>query len=215
MGYSFLNGLYSILVIADDSSSDSAISPTNTSRPIISVPQSSPELSSIAAGLFENPRRFPPKPPRARHSVDGTRTKNKGLPLVQLASFAEPNFPNPSQVAYNVRDMVMPVAMIANALGFPHKASVNQRPGNSSTTRNQKNKADKPSKKASLKVKSTLNVFPRKTFTRSSSDSKIIRNNPYLHSSVTQQAASLLSTQTYVEETQYSMASAVSPLENL
>ncbi|KAF3078284.1 hypothetical protein TWF706_004383 [Orbilia oligospora] len=206
--------------IADDFSSDGAISPTNISRPIISVPQSSPELSPIATGLFENPRQFFPKPPRARRSAEETRTKNKELPLFQLASFAEPSFSSPSQVAYDVRDMVMPVVMIANALGFPHKASVNQRPENPSTTvssvnHSQKNKADKPSKKASLKVKSTLGVFPRKTFTRSSSDSKIIKNNPYLHSSITQQATSSLSTQTYVEETQYSMASAVSSLENL
>ncbi|KAK6507272.1 hypothetical protein TWF481_005720 [Arthrobotrys musiformis] len=210
----------SSISIVDDSSSDGGISPTNISRPIIPVAHSTPELSSLATGLFENPRQFFLRPPLARYSVDETRTKKKELPLVQLASFAEPNFSDPSQVAYDVRDMVMPVVMIANALGFPYKASVNQRPGNPaastpSLTINQKAKADKPSKKASLKVKNTLNVFPRKTFTRSSSDSKIFRNNPYLHSGITQQATSSLSTQTYVEETQYSMASAVSSLENL
>ncbi|KAK6513348.1 hypothetical protein TWF281_004977 [Arthrobotrys megalospora] len=212
--------------VGDDASSyDSAVSPTNISRPIISAPQSSPELSPLAAGLFENPRKLFPQISRARHPVDQTGTNNKGLPLVQLASFAEPSFSHHSQVAYDVRDMVMPVVMIANAFGFPHKASVNQRPGNKqdsstsleSQTHESKHKGDKPTKhqKAALKVKNTLNSFPRKTFSRSSSDSKIMRNNPYLHSSITQQATSSLSTQTYVEESQFSMASVASSLENI
>ncbi|KAK6332509.1 hypothetical protein TWF730_004174 [Orbilia blumenaviensis] len=211
--------------VSDVSSSDSAISPTNISRPIISTPQSNPELGSPVVGLFENPRQLFPKPPRARRSTDWAGTKNKGLPLVQLASFAEPNFSHPSQVAYDVRDMVMPVVMIANAFGFPQKASINQQPGNkqgSSTStlssvhdNDQKHRGDKASKKASLKAKTTLNVFPRRSFMRASSDSKIIRNNPYLHTSITQQATCSLSTQPFVEETRYSMASVTSSLENL
>ncbi|EWC46598.1 hypothetical protein DRE_04085 [Drechslerella stenobrocha 248] len=195
---------------------------TNTNRPFISNPQPSPDIDALADGLFENPRQLLQHPPRIRPSVERSVGNGPCLPLSELARFAEPNFSNPSQVAYDIRDMVLPVVMIANAFGFPHKASVRPQPlektGRSASPAPEprmKDNQSRSSKSSSLKAKNTLNVFPRRASSRASSTNKPERNGPYIHTGAVLQTSASLTNQVYVEDAPPSVPSEASSSENL
>ncbi|KAK6329717.1 Ras protein-specific guanine nucleotide-releasing factor [Orbilia brochopaga] len=202
--------------------SEGGISPTNPNRPFISNPQPSSEVDSLSDGLFENPRQLLPPPPRIRGSFDRNGGSGPGLPLSDLARFAEPNFSNPSQVAYDIRDMVLPVVMIANAFGFPYKASVRPqampRPSlSASPMLDMKPKSDNSNRptKSSLKVKTGLNVFPRRASSRASSTNRPERNSPYLQSGPASLTTASLTNQAYTEDAPLSIPSEASSFENL
>ncbi|KAF3932079.1 hypothetical protein ABW20_dc0105834 [Dactylellina cionopaga] len=213
----------------DNLSSDGDTSPTSMyhTRSRASILQPNLEISCSFDAIFENPRRLRQQPPRMQNPLEEIGG-SRGLPLAQLVNFAEPNFSTPSKMAFDVRDMVSPVMMIANAFGFPHTASVQPHAKKKSMSNlsdnsvsqicGQQSKNDKPMKpeKTGPKVKTTLNVFPRRSSSRGASDSKLIeKNNPYLHNSGLYHARGSLNTQTYVEDATCSMASEASSLENI
>ncbi|EPS43771.1 hypothetical protein H072_2240 [Dactylellina haptotyla CBS 200.50] len=173
--------------------------------------------------IFENPRHMVQPPHKRPHKpTDATRRDRPGLPLAQLASFAQPTFSNPSQMAYDIRDMVFPVAIIVNALGFPHKASMQSHSSDTFSpakldAKTQNEQLDghmtRSLSKRSLKVKTAWNAFPRRSSIRYFSQSSgLEKNSPYLHSSISHRAAS---SHANTDDPRFSLASEASSFENL
>ncbi|KAF3909349.1 hypothetical protein AA313_de0200183 [Arthrobotrys entomopaga] len=207
---------------------DEGNSPTNLSRSISRISTRNTEQIDLKIDkLFENPRQLLQLPPRrGRQSLDQTRGNYADLPLAQLASFAEPSFANPSKITYDIRAMVLPVATIANAFGFPHKASVETqaaskfakfKPPPKDQSENQGNNF-KNSMMGNLKAKSGLAALPRRSSfvkipTRINS---LEKNSPYFYSAnCSHRAASSHSNQTYTGDSQFSVASEASSIENI
>ncbi|KAJ6257948.1 hypothetical protein Dda_7738 [Drechslerella dactyloides] len=209
--------------IEQASLSEGGISPTNiVNRPFISNPQPSSDVDSLSDGLFENPRQLLQPPPRIRNSFDPSAGNAPGLPLSELARFAEPNFSGPSQVAYDIRDMVLPVVMIANAFGFPHKASVRPQAlprasfsvGPVLDSRTKSDNSNR-STRSSLKAKTTSSFLSRRASSRASSSNRPERNSPYLQSGPASLATTSLTNHASVEDATVSIQSEASSFENL
>ncbi|KAK6526274.1 Ras protein-specific guanine nucleotide-releasing factor [Orbilia ellipsospora] len=176
--------------------------------------------------LFENPRQLlQPLPGQGRQSLDQARGKNMDLPLAQLASFTEPTFANPSQTTYDIRDMVLPVVTIANALGFPRKASVHTQVADkfvklkSPPKVQSKNQENNPNNSmvGTFKAKSGLAAFQRRSSVKVPTRiNSLEKNSPYSHSnSNSYRAPSSHRNQTYTEESRFSVASEASSMENI
>lgn len=179
-------------------------------------------------GLFENPRPITQLPAVPGESTNGIEESTIDYPLYHLVNSVNRDAQNPTDIGCDLQTALLPIMMIANAIGFPHQAILKADKRNSHKLATENEMPSTTSKKpdvdyankshrTSLFVKTAIHALPRRPFSRASSESKVTKNSPYLQGSLTPTGgySNISSTNEDIGQVSFSEDSSIENLQTL